>query len=81
MQDSHTGKRVVVQDNGKRAPSRFKIRASQLDTVLKLLEGRDIEFWADDFRVSVDDDPPTVGVNISRNSDPKLVQTLLDTLP
>lgn len=81
MRDSYTGERIGVHDCGREAPSRFKIRAEQLPAVEKLLAGGEIEYWPDSVTTSIDDEPPSLRINISRNSDAKLVQKLLDTVP
>jgi hypothetical protein len=81
MRDSHTGERIVVKDYGQAAPSVFTVREEQLSKVEKILRAHEVEFWPDGFTISIDDEPPVVRVHISRNSDPKLVQTLLDELP
>lgn len=81
MRDSYTRKRVEVLDCGQEAPSLFTVREEQLSAVEKVLKVHKIEFWPDSFTISIDDEPPVIRVHISRNSDPKLVQTLLDLIP
>ncbi len=54
---------------------------SQLDTVRALLDANKISYWVDEEALSVDGEPEVIWINLSRKTDPKEVQQLLDSVP
>ena len=53
----------------------------QLDQLRALFDANKIEYWVEDEVLSVNDGPETAFVELSRRSDPQVVQRLLDSVP
>lgn len=54
---------------------------SQLEAVQSLLDAHQILYWTDEIAISLDGEPEVTVINLSRRSDPVLVQRLLDSVP
>jgi hypothetical protein len=54
------------------------VPVDQLDQVRKLLHANDIPHWVDHNAISVDGRPAVAVINLSKKTDPRRVQVLLD---
>jgi hypothetical protein len=59
----------------------FSLPVEQLDQVRALFDANNIRYWVGEEYLSIDDGPEIAFIEVSRNSDPKLAQRLLDSVP
>jgi hypothetical protein len=78
MIDVITQKPLKV-DIAEGAPSLLILPESQLEQVKTLLDTNQVRYWVHEEYLSTDGEPEVPFINISRNSDPHLVQRLLDS--
>jgi len=57
------------------------VLVDQLDDVRAVFDAHDVPYWVDTYAVSIDNEPLSTIVTISRNIDPKTVQAILDQAP
>ena len=78
MTDVVTTKPLVVSSDA--AVGLFiTVPVSQLDEVCRLLDGRGIRYWVDEYAVSLDGEPEVTDINLGRGGDAVAVQALLDS--
>lgn len=79
MIDSFTGAAIHVSTDGDAGPY-IVLRLDQLDVVKKALDQSHVLYWVDENAVSLNGKPELVVINLSRDTDAKSVQTILDHL-
>jgi hypothetical protein len=77
MIDSATNKPIRVSAQVEELPY-IIVSVQQLDHVTKLLDENSVRYWVAHNRVSIDNGPYMVWVNLRTGTDHRHVQTLLD---
>jgi hypothetical protein len=78
MTDTTTQQRLRVSTDGTAGPY-IMVPLSQLSEVKRILDTRRTRYWVDENAVSVDGAPYIAVVNLGREGDAAVVQTLLDS--
>lgn len=78
--DTITAKPLSVFTEDNSAPY-ILVPVNQLDIVTGLLTKNRVPHWVDDEAISVDGKPEVAFIDLSPETDPKDVQTILDSVP
>jgi len=79
MNDLTTNKQLTIIANGD-APPYLSVKMDQLDDVRGLLDANEVDYWVDEFSISIEGGPRVTVVNFSRNNDVDTVQKILDSV-
>lgn len=63
------------------APPYLLAPVSQLGEIMALLDSNRVRYQVDDFTISFDDEPEAVWITFGGNTDPKVIQDLLNNAP
>ena len=74
-------KEPIVVDVSEGGYAGLDVPYEQLDQIRALFDANKIQYWVDEEVLSIDDGPETAFISLSRRSDPKLAQRLLDSVP
>jgi hypothetical protein len=77
MTDTTTQLPLQVSTDGTAGPY-IELAVSQLDEVKRLLDSRQIQYWVGENAISLDGGPEFAVINLGRNADSQVVQTILD---
>jgi len=77
MIDSHTKRPLTVSTDGDAGPY-IMVPVVQIDEVRRLLDANNVWYWVDEVAISLDGRPEITVVNLGRDADPVVVQTILD---
>ena len=80
MSDTTTRKPLYVSTDGDAGPY-IMVPVGQLQTVKVLLEKNRVPHWVDEEALSLDGRPEITVINLGHQSDPAIVQRLLDSMP
>lgn len=80
MIDTTTDQPLYVSTDGGAGPY-IMIPVAQLELVRALLDANRVPYWVDEEVISLDEKPEVAVINLGQGSDPKKVQSLLDSMP
>ena len=79
MIDTSTQKPLRVSTAGNAGPY-IMVPVDQLESVRNLLDTNEISYWVDEEAVSLDGKPAITVINLGQQTDPKIIQGLLDSV-
>ncbi len=77
MTDSRTKKSLQVSTDGDALPY-IMVSVEHIDELRKLLDSKSVRYWADEYAIRLDGEPEIAVINLSRDSNVGIVQSLLD---
>jgi hypothetical protein len=80
MIDTTTHKPLSVSRDGNAWPY-IIVPVGQLDQIKSLLDANAVSYWVDEEVLSLDGKPEIAFINLGRQTDPAMVQQLLDSIP
>jgi hypothetical protein len=80
MVDVFTKKPLRVV-NAEPGPGSIYLPADQLEEVQRLFDSRGVHYWVSEGLLSMNDGPYEALIVLERRQDPRVVQTILDSVP
>jgi hypothetical protein len=80
MIDTTTDKTLYVSTDGGAGPY-IMVPVAQLEKVRTVLDTNSVPYWVDEEAISLDGKPEVAVINLGHGSDPRRVQSLLDSTP